>query len=178
MVLDDVGGDGPDFGDLPAVPRPSEMVQNRENNYISSVTSTTSPGMAGAGAFRFQQQQQQNNSNKGGFENEQEYYHDNLGQQYHDASGSAVPMQRAPLQAREQYTFGQVPGTTQAATEFPNPFMVDDYDGETHAYSSEPVGHYGNQAYVNNYASYSSPQTGHNAGGHYPMDEADPYGGI
>jgi hypothetical protein len=178
MVLDDDGAD-----EFPAVPRPPEMVQNRENNYTSSVTSTSSPGMAGAGAFRFQQE----NNNKTSLENAQEYYRDNVGQQYYDQGtpvGSAVPMQRAPLQPREQYTFGQVPtaGTTRAAVENANPFMVDDYDGEAHGAYGSAVGQYDNQAY-DNYA--YSPQTVHNAGAHAlthytnkSMDESDAYGGI
>lgn len=190
--MDDVGsGTGSDFDDLPAMPRPPEMVQNRENKYISSVTSTTSPGMAGAGAFRFQHEND-NNNNKSSFENEQEYYRDNVGQQYYDeniaAGSSAVPMQRAPLQPREQYTFGQAPATiSRAAAENANPFLVDDYDGEASgAYGSDPhaVGQYGNQGY-DDYVAYSPPQTHHNAGAHASthyanksVDETDAYGGI
>jgi hypothetical protein len=155
------------------------MVQNRENDYTSSVLSTTSPGMAGAGAFRFQEQQH----------NEQEYYHDNAGQQqYYDANPAlAGPMQRAPLQPRGQYTFGQAPAP--AAAE--NPFIVDDYDGEAHgAYSSEPHGldEFDHQAY-GNYA-FSPADGEHIAGAHTSgqhntkssigsrLDDGDAYGGI
>ncbi|KAJ3821823.1 hypothetical protein F5880DRAFT_1508260, partial [Lentinula raphanica] len=103
MVLDD----DPGF-----MPRPPEMVQNRENNYISSITSTTGPGMAGAGAYRFQQEHQDVNQGHGtSFDTEHEYYRDQVAQQYYDDTPPvpAVPMQRAPLQPRQQYTFGQAP---------------------------------------------------------------------
>lgn len=159
MVLDDENF---------ATPRPPEMIQNRANNYTNSVTSSTGPGMAGAGAYRFQQETGPGNN----FENEHEYYREQASQQYHDES-PAVPMQRAPLQPRQQYTFGQVPvENTQAAAENANPFVVDDYDGEAHQ-----------QAY-GNYTAYS-PQTQHTAGAHpsghlaaKSLDESDAYGGI
>ncbi|KIK57047.1 hypothetical protein GYMLUDRAFT_772062 [Collybiopsis luxurians FD-317 M1] len=117
MMLDD---------DPLPMPRPPEMIQNRGNNYTDSVTSTTSPGMAGAGAFRLQQDNGHDNS----LEPEHEYYRDNVTQQYYDqSSASAVPMQRAPLQPRQQYTFGQAPiGTHQPAAENANPFVMDNYD--------------------------------------------------
>ncbi|GAW07179.1 protein [Lentinula edodes] len=180
--------------DEPAfTPRPPEMVQNRENNYISSVTSTTSPGMAGAGAYRFQQDHQDVNQGQGhgaSFDTEHEYYRDQAGQQYYDEAPPvpAVAMQRAPLQPRQQYTFGQVSVGQPAVAENANPFGVDDYDGEHVAYGSQPAaGYYDNSQAYGNYAAYSPPQTAHTAGAHPSgqqasrasiIDESDAYGGI
>ncbi|KAJ3891610.1 hypothetical protein GG344DRAFT_47022, partial [Lentinula edodes] len=180
--------------DEPAfTPRPPEMVQNRENNYISSVTSSTSPGMAGAGAYRFQQDHQDANQGQGhgtSFDTEHEYYRDQAGQQYYDEAPPvpAVPMQRAPLQPRQQYTFGQVSVGQPAVAENANPFGVDDYDGEHVAYGSQPAaGYYDNSQVYGNYAAYSPPQTAHTAGAHPSgqqasrasiIDESDAYGGI
>ncbi|KAJ4474918.1 hypothetical protein J3R30DRAFT_624425 [Lentinula aciculospora] len=174
-------------------PRPPEMVQNRENNYINSVTSTTGPGMAGAGAYRFQEEHQDVNQSRGhgaSFDTEHEYYRDQAGQQYYDEAPPvpAVPMQRAPLQARQQYTFGQAPAGSAQASGNANPFVVDNYDGEYAAYGSQPHdgGHYDSQAY-GNYAAYSPQQTNHVAGAHPSgqqvsrtsiIDESDVYGGI
>ncbi|KAJ3753128.1 hypothetical protein EV360DRAFT_88069 [Lentinula raphanica] len=186
MVLDD----DPGF-----MPRPPEMVQNRENNYISSITSTTGPGMAGAGAYRFQQEHQDVNQGHGtSFDTEHEYYRDQVAQQYYDDTPPvpAVPMQRAPLQPRQQYTFGQAPvGTGQASTENANPFVVDNYDGESAAAAgygpqSHAVGGQYDYQY-GNYAAYSPQQTQHVAGAHLSgqqvtrasiIDERDAYGGI
>jgi hypothetical protein len=151
-----------------AVPRPPEMVQNRANNYTDSVTSTTSPGIAGAGAFRFQPEHDPGDS----YENEHEYYSDQSGQHYYDenpavAAAPAVAMQR--LQPRQQYTFGQ----SVAGAENVNSFVVDNYGDEAHA-----VG----QSYE--YTAYSPPQTQHLAGAHslgaHPnsINESDAYGGI
>ncbi|KAJ3735126.1 hypothetical protein DFJ43DRAFT_76204 [Lentinula guzmanii] len=183
MVLDDEPG---------FMPRPPEMVQNRENNYISSVTSSTGPGIAGAGAYRYQQEQQEANQGHGtSFDTEHEFYRDQVGQQYYDDAPPvpAVPMQRAPLQPRQQYTYGQHSvGNPQISAENTNPFGVDNYDGETASYGAQPhaVGYYDNQAY-GNYAAYSPPQTEHVAGAHPSgqqatrasiIDESDAYGGI
>lgn len=164
MVLDD--------SDPLPVPRPLEMVQNRGNNFTDSVTSTTSPGMAGAGAYRFQEDHRVTDTEQG-------LYHDNGAQHYYEENPASL-LQRAPLQPRQQYTFGEIPvNGTQQKGRVNSGDWFDDSATEAHLVG-QAHGDY--EAYF----AGAHPSAGYGQGQSHAarssigsrVDEADAYGGI
>ncbi|KAK0466816.1 uncharacterized protein EV420DRAFT_1505482 [Desarmillaria tabescens] len=151
---------------------PPQMYE-RGHSVAPSITSTTSPGMAGQGAYYAAQ-------------SDAEQYEPYTAHPYAAtpyATTTAPPVTQGPpqpthvLQPRPQYTFGQVPTPAQ------NVMSDDGHENMEGAYSSEPTPQapYNQEAY-GNYHAYSPDNAGYGntAGAHARTrtNDDDAYGGI
>ncbi|KAK0214925.1 hypothetical protein IW262DRAFT_251977 [Armillaria fumosa] len=150
------------------------QMYERGHSVAPSITSTTSPGMAGQGAYYAAQADADQYEPYGA--------HPYASTPY--ATTNAPPVVQDPpqpthvLQPRPQYTFGQVP-----ATSGQNVMSDDGHENMQGAYSSEPTpqASYNQEAY-SNYHAYSpdSAAYGNSAGAHARTrtNDDDAYGGI
>ncbi|PBK99870.1 hypothetical protein ARMGADRAFT_1008354 [Armillaria gallica] len=150
------------------------QMYERGHSIAPSITSTTSPGMAGQGAYYAAQ--------SGADQYEPYATHPYASAPY--ATTTTPPAVQDPpqpthvLQPRPQYTFGQVPQSSGQ-----NIMSDDGHENMQGAYSSEPTpqASYNQEAY-GNYHAYSpdSGAYGNSAGAHARtgMNDDDAYGGI